>query len=164
MYPYNAQNNESNTKTTKTNSTEQTIYTVNTDDKLLALLEEVLGDELSDYEYYKRFQMLFDEPKDREIIRHISLDEMKHKKIIENIYTEISGKKPPIPKIEDIKITRNIPVELAKKIAGEYDGEELYRKIYFLLDKPEYRDMLFELLTDENIHAGKLTYLYSKYK
>lgn len=171
MYPYNFRNNNYVNKSPVEIETENDVQEVNqmkeggeTDEKILSLIEEAIGDEFRDYEYYKRLQALFDEAKDKETIRHISLDEMKHKKMLEDLYFKLSGRKPPLPKIEDIKITKNLLVELAKSIANEFDGTEFYRKLYFLFKKPEYRDMMFELLNDEHIHAGKLTYLYSKYK
>lgn len=179
MYPYNLRNNNYVNKDIETEKVVDTQEVnkmkevtqmkeegdrVETDDKILTLIEEAIGDEFRDYEYYKRLQALFDEAKDKETIRHISLDEMKHKKMLEELYFKLSGQKPPLPRIEDIKITKNLLVELAKSIASEFDGTEFYRKLYFLFKKPEYRDMMFELLHDEHIHAGKLTYLYSKYK
>lgn len=167
MYPYNLQNygnDDISKESIEITDLEQTAHKPETDEKILILIEEAISDEFKDYEYYKRLQTLFDDSKDKESIRRISLDEMKHKKMLEELYSKLSGRKPPLPRPEDIRITRNLLVELAKSIAHEFDGVEFYRKLYFLLKNPEYRDMMFEILTDEHIHAGKLTYLYSKYK
>ena len=130
--------------------------------KILAMIEEALGDELHDYEYYRQLHSLFDDANDKEIIRHISLDELKHKKMLEELYRKISGKDAPVPNIQEVKISRNLLEEISKSIANEYEGSTFYRTLYFLFQNPEYRDIIFEIMNDELIHAGKLTYLYAK--
>ncbi len=174
MYPYNMQNfnNMQNyMENTNNNSRRPEIIeveeaigpSVEADDKILTMLDEAITDEMKGYEYYKRLQVMFDD-KDKETVRHISLDEMKHRKILEDLYQRISGTKAPTFKVDDIQISRNLLVEIAKSIMNEYDDSEFYRKLYFMLENPEYRDMIFEIMTDEQNHAGKLNYLYSKYK
>lgn len=169
MYPYNmqsyAENNNNNNRRPEIVEVEEAIGpSVEADDKVLTMLDEAITDEMKGYEYYKRLQPMVDDVKDKETIRHISLDEMKHRKMIEDLYQKISGVKAPTFKVDDIRISRNLSAELANSIMNEYDDAEFYRKLYFMLQNPEFRDMLFEILTDEQNHAGKLNYLYSKYK
>lgn len=174
MYPYNMQNyryaennntNNNNIRRPEIIELEEAIGpSVEADDKILTMLDEAITDEMKGYEYYKRLQPMFDDTKDKETMRHISLDEMKHRKILEDLYQKISGTEAPTFKVDDISISRNLLVELAKSIMNEYDDSEFYRKLYFMLQNPEYRDMILEIMTDEQNHAGKLNYLYSKYK
>jgi rubrerythrin len=173
MYPYNLQNN--NRKKEEVTDIRQEPHEHMdenhnhenhnpVDPKILELIKEGMQDEVDDAEYYRKMQSLFQNEEDRETIRRIGLDEKKHKKMLDQMYTELSGKVPPTIVASNAVITRNILAELNKRIAGELEGVEYYRNLYTLLDEPELRDMALEMMMDENIHAIKLTHLYSKYK
>ncbi len=183
MYPYNINNlkqrNNNNNNKTKVNpnnqtpintpspvvtSTSENINLTQSNKEILSMIEESLSGELHDHEYYRQLHALFDDANDKEIIRRLSLDELKHKKLLEELYKKISGKEPAIPKIEEIKISRNLLAELSKSINNEYMVSDFYKKLYLMLKEPQYRDIIFEIMMDENNHAGKLTYLYAKNK
>lgn len=170
MYPYNMQSymeneNNSNNRAPEIIEVEEAIGpSVEADTKVLTMMDEAITDEMKGYEYYKRLQTMFDDPKDKDTVRHMSLDEMKHRRMVEDLYKDITGKTAPTFKADDIRISRNLLVELANSIMNEYEDVEFYRRLLFMLKNPDYRDRLFEILTDEQSHAGKLNYLYSKYK
>lgn len=169
MYPYtfqsyNNQNQNQNTRPEIIEVEEAIGPTVEEDTKVLTMLDEALLNKEEGYQYYRRLQNMFDDTRDKETIRRISLDKMKHKKIVEDLYKDISGNDAPDLKADEVKISRNLLVELAKSITNEYDDVEFYRRLMFMMENPRYRDMLFEILNDDQIHAGKLNYLYSKHK
>lgn len=178
MYPYNINNlkqrnnnnnnktksNQSNNTTASVSASSENINSTQPNNEILSLIEEALGGEIHDHEYYRQLHALFDDANDKEIIRRLSLDELKHKKLLEELYQKISGKMPATPKIEEIKISRNLLAELSKSINNEYMVSDFYKKLYLMLKEPQYRDIIFEIMMDENNHAGKLTYLYAKNK
>lgn len=168
MYPYTFQSyneNQNNNRKPEILEVEEAIGpSAEADTKLLTMMDEALLSEEEGYQYYRKLQNMINDSQDKEVVRHISLDEMKHKRMIEDLYNKISGVKAPYLKPEEPKLSRNISAELSKSILNEYDEAEFYRRLLLMLKDPEYRDMLFEILTDEQAHGGKLNYLYSKYK
>lgn len=136
------------------------------DRQILELLKAALKDEEEDAAYYAKLmnELPLSEHHDKEIIRHIRNDECKHHKIIESIYCRVAGKKPPEIRCEDKSPTGNLVKDFEKSIFGELEGSAFYRKLYFLFCDMETRDMLYEIITDEQCHATKFCYLYSKYR
>jgi len=49
-------------------------------------------------------------------------------------------------------------------IEGENEAVDLYREIYALSDNKQMRDMVYEIITDEQEHFGRFIYLYSMLK
>jgi rubrerythrin len=50
-----------------------------------------------------------------------------------------------------------------KRIFMAIEYVEFYRKIYFLVYPIEFKQMLYEMITDEQNHAIKYMHLYQKY-
>lgn len=168
MYPYNLQNNYR--KKEEISDLRQEVHEPmpkhndSVDEKLLELIKEGMQDEVDDAQYYRKMQNLFQNQEDRETVRRIGLDEQKHKKMLDQMYKQLSGQNPPNIVAADVVISRNILAEINKKIGDELEGVEYYRNLYTLLHEPELKEMSHEMMMDENIHAIRLTHLYSKYK
>lgn len=167
MYPYNIDRSnytdyQNNLTARSQNISSQKNSTVPADKKLLSMIEEAVCDERRDSYYYKELMNIVRNPKDREVIRSIYMDEIKHEKLLIEIYKMLTGRNIPDMDCEMIPPTLNIVNNYEKSIFGELEGMEFYRQLYFLFQNQEIRDMLFEIITDEQKHATKFNYLFSK--
>ncbi len=133
------------------------------DEKLLDMLLEAIKDEMEDAEYCSNLCNLLTQKGDQEIVRHIRMDELKHAKLLQEIYFNLTGKKA-CPKINPERTSDNVALELEKSMFKVLSGIAFYRKIYFSFLNIEIRDMIYEILTDEQCHATKFSYLYAKYR
>ncbi len=133
----------------------------NDNQKVLDLLLEALTDEKEDFDYYSRLINMFTEPEDKDIIRSIMMDEQKHYLLISDIYYKLTGRQPVVEQIVR-PIGRNLGNEIGEQLLRELEGADLYRKLYFAFLNLQFRDMLFEALTDEQSHAAKMNYLFAK--
>lgn len=184
MYPYNMKaRSNPNSEEIKKESTEIKSESVETESQevttqesvrpitnkyVLEMIEEAIEDEREDAEEYKKFAEKFQDKEDKDIIRNIYMDELKHEKMMKDIYYQLTGEKyqdnDSSTQSAEAAAYENMSGELSKRIMAELDGAEFYRKLYYTFLTLEIRDILFEIMTDELIHAQKLNYLYSKYK
>lgn len=134
------------------------------EDKNVAdLILEAMKDEKHDRIKYKRMMEMTDSDKVRKQIEFAYKDEIKHYGMFQNILYTITGKKydVPTPKVEEYN---SLLPAVESSINGELEAVELYRKILSMLPTVKLRDMLFEILTDEQEHATRFVYLYSMLK
>jgi len=124
----------------------------------LDLLKEAMTDEASDMLYYENLAWLTTDVCDREIIRHVEADEKKHLKMLTSIYQQLTGEVPDVTAKEQ-EVGHDLHAEYEKRVLEELEGMEFYRKLYTAHKSTEYRDMFFEMLTDEMAHAIKMLYL-----
>jgi rubrerythrin len=130
------------------------------DRKLLDLLREAMSDESKDLRKYRMMMEMTDNQEIIEQIQHAYEDETKHYDMFQEIYEELSG--------SDIKILspeqehQNKLIDAVKSsINTELEAVELYREIRTMLHGKKYRNMMFEIISDEQEHATRLVYLYS---
>lgn len=148
MYPYNAQYKAAGEASKP--------------DKILTgLLLEAMADEATDMRYYEKLQNLCIDSEGREVIRQVHMDEKKHLKALTDIYQMLTGEVPAVTAKEK-PIGNNPRAEYEKSVFNELEGMEFYRKLYCMNKSPEIRDMLFEILTDEQAHAIKMEHLFAK--
>jgi rubrerythrin len=95
-----------------------------------------------------------------EQIRFAYEDEAKHYDMFQEIYEEITGRDVQIMSPEQENLNKLIDA-VKSSINGELEAVELYREIRAMLRGKEYRDMLYEIITDEQEHATRFVYLYS---
>lgn len=70
----------------------------------------------------------------------------------------------PVEKQEELEALPSSYIEgLEKALLGELSAFEKYRTIYLHI-RPEFRDRIFEIMTDEIKHAGYYNWLYAKNK
>lgn len=133
------------------------------DQTLLNLITEAMKDEKHDTIKYKKMIGMTDKDKVRKQIEFAYRDEMKHYKMFQNIFYMLTGKKydVPDPKVEEYK---SLLPAVESSINGELEAVELYRKIFSMLRTMQMRDMLYEIITDEQEHATRFVYLYSMLK
>jgi len=130
---------------------------------LLDLISEAMKDEKHDTIKYKRMLEMTEKDKVRKQIEFAYKDEQKHYKMFQNIVYMLTGKKfdVPEPKVEEYK---SLLPAVESSINGELEAVELYRKIFSMLRTIQMRDMLYEIITDEQEHATRFVYLYSMLK
>ncbi|HWR60812.1 MAG TPA: ferritin-like domain-containing protein [Clostridia bacterium] len=139
------------------------MYGVDYDRKLQQLLKEAMLDEKKDYRKYRSMAEMTDNREIIEQIRFAYEDEAKHYEMFREIYEEIMGRDIQIKAPEQESPNRFIDA-VKSSINGELEAVELYRDIRAMLKGRKYRDMLYEIITDEQEHATRFVYLYSMLK
>lgn len=130
---------------------------------ILDLILEAMKDEKHDRAKYKMMMEMAESDKVRSQIKFAYEDEGKHYEMFQQIYFMLTYKKcdieaPAVEKYEGI-----LPA-VESSINGELEAVELYRKIMSMLPTIQLRDMLFEIITDEQEHATRFVYSYSMLK
>jgi rubrerythrin len=130
---------------------------------VLQLIVEAMKDERLDRAKYKMMMEMAKSEKIRKQIEFAYEDEGKHYKMFQQIYFKLSGRVIDVqaPKVE--KYDRLINA-IESSINGELEAVELYRKIRAMLPTRQLRDMVYEIITDEQEHATRFVYLYSMEK
>ncbi len=131
--------------------------------KLLDLIKEAMKDERHDRAKYK---IMVDTAPSREIadqVRFAYEDEGKHYKMFQSIYEDLTGRiiEIPLPQVEKYD---NYMDAVKSSINGELEAVEMYRDIRSMLNFKKHRDMLFEIITDEQEHATRFVYVFSMMK
>lgn len=127
------------------------------------LILDYMSDELADSDFYKILASTVKEKDVEEILRNISMDEEKHYKMLEKIYESITGQPANVTDFTPEELSDNIFLNLDKRVMEELNAVENYRSLMFALSEQWIRDYLTEIYTDEQNHAAKLSFLYSKY-
>lgn len=139
-------------------------YTRNNNERepkgLLDLIIEAMKDERHDR---VKYTMMMDRAKNEKVRRQIQFardDEMKHYKMFRQIYYALTGEVIDIP-LPKVQLKDDFIENIESSINGELGAVELYRKIKSMLPNMCLRDMLYEIITDEQEHATRFTYLYA---
>ena len=129
----------------------------------LESLLKAIKDEQDAIMFYKILITIVPDKQDENLIRDIHNDEVKHFTQLFNLYKQMTGQNPQIPLPKQPRIPSYID-GVKKAILDELDAFEFYRDIYITNTSPEIRNIFFEALTDENEHAAKFNYMYTKSK
>ena len=93
----------------------------------------------------------------------MAYDEYKHRRLFEEIYSALTGAAPlPHKNIFKPENIDNLTEVFTDSLFGELDAVELYRDIMFSISNTGIRDMIFEIITDEQSHADLINYLLPK--
>ena len=133
------------------------------DRKLLDLLKEAMTDEKKDHRKYRMMIEMTDNEEIIKQIHHAYEDEAKHYDMFQEIYEELTGNDIKILSPEQEHQNRLIDA-VKSSINAELEAVELYREIRAMLRGKKYRNMLYEIITDEQEHATRFVYLYSMLK
>lgn len=131
--------------------------------KLLDMMKDAMKDERHDNKKYRSMIEMTENKEIRENIRHAYEDEAKHYRMFQDIYEDLTGEEIEIqtPKVElDDRFVDNVK----SSIQGELEAVELYRDIRSMLTTKKHRDMLYEIITDEQEHATRFVYIYAMIK
>lgn len=131
--------------------------------KLIELILEAMKDERADRAKYKVMMDMARDPKVKRQINFAYEDEGKHYTMFQQILFKLTGKMTDVP-VPDIKKPVSLLEGVESSIDGELEAVELYRDILAMVPTKQMRDMLYEIITDEQEHAIRFTYLYSVLK
>lgn len=125
----------------------------------LTLIYNAVQGETEDELFYDYLISIAPTQNEKNIIASIRDDERKHNQMFRDIYRHFTGQEIPTPR--EIPINQPISYRqgLTDALFGELEAVEHYRDIRAGLPTEYYRDMVFEILTDELKHADKYNYL-----
>ncbi|MPM83916.1 hypothetical protein SDC9_130986 [bioreactor metagenome] len=126
------------------------------------MIIDAIKDEEHDFKYYSALSDAITDPTDAETVKSMSLDEYKHKRLLEEIYYALTGAMPQPVEVEIEPISNNLKEEFSNSLFKELEGVELYRELMTSFESLGVRDLFFEILTDEQSHADMLNYLIQK--
>lgn len=130
--------------------------------KVPQMIQKALAGETRDKIFYEYLINIAPDEQDKNIIKSIRDDEMRHFKLFRMIYQEITGCDPmPLDSEEFVK-PENYLAGIEEAIIDEVTAAKNYRQIYVCLRGRKYRDILFSIITDELRHASLYNYLYTK--
>ena len=131
---------------------------------LINNIVEAMKDERHDrVKYYKMMQMT-DDPEVIKQIKYAYDDEIKHYEMYQQILFALTRRRLDIPMPNEIEQYDTLMDAVQSSIKGENEAVDLYREIFSQLDNKQMRDMVFEIITDEQEHFGRFIYLYSMLK
>lgn len=131
---------------------------------VLELIKDSINDELIVNKFYSDLANSIRDVDDKKMIEQISLDENKHYKMFMDIYNKLTNEEYTPENIEYQNISSNFISNIVNSIKGELSSVEAYRPILFALENQQFKNYLTEIITDEQNHAARLNYMYSKYK
>jgi len=98
---------------------------------------------------------------EKDIIVSIRDDERNHNKLFRKIYKDFTGMEVPLGGEEIFEKPRSYIDGIKKALFGELRAVEKYRAIRRALPMGPYRDVLFDIITDEIKHSSKYNYLFT---
>ena len=135
--------------------------------KMLEMLHQGFHIETISSKSYKQLCDAVIAEDDKKIIKDIMLDTVKHRKCFEELFYNFCGARPAGPPEQQPRHhfrSKTLPQIFEERMLEELLNVEFYRHIYFALANLEYRDTLFEIITDKLRHSQLLNYLYAKYR
>jgi len=130
----------------------------------LELIKEAVSGETEDRLFYEYLISVAPSEEDKNIIKGIRDDEIKHFGMFREIYREFTGENLPIVTDGKFQKPKSYCEGLRDALLGEQRAVEKYRKILFALRDRRQINKLVEIITDELRHGSLYNYLYSKNK
>lgn len=122
---------------------------------VLKLMEEAIADEIHDYSLYTTLAQKC--PEYGPLLESIAADEIKHKKMLLELYSDLTGKDPMVKETGEADSYGDCKELISARVPAELEGAALYRTIYFTMPDVAAKNILFELMTDEMYHATLLS-------
>lgn len=155
MYPYNTRINDEPVSDAK--------LVISADTQTIAdMLVDAINDEAGDYKKYTDLSQSISDAEDSETVKSMSYDEFKHKRIFEEIYHALTGNDAPEANTESWTPGEILIAELTDSLFAELEAVEMYRELMSAFESTMIRDMIFEVITDEQAHADIINYLLAK--
>lgn len=131
---------------------------------VVRMIQEGIAGERNDELFYDYLISVAPSEQDRQIITGIRDDERKHRRLFRQLYTQLVGQRPgALPEGEPFQRPSSYLDGLVQALLGELKAFEKYRTIYKYIPQ-QYRDIIFEIMTDELKHASYYNFLYAKNK
>ncbi|MEI7024123.1 ferritin-like domain-containing protein [Paenibacillus sp. y28] len=128
-------------------------------EEALELIKKAVSGEREDELFYDYLISVAPSEEEKEIIRGIRDDERKHNQMFRSIYQHYTGQTITAPAHVEFQKPKSYMDGIRRAFFGELSAVERYRNIRAGLPDRYYRDMVFEILTDEIKHASKYNYL-----
>lgn len=125
----------------------------------LRLIRQSIEGEREDELFYDYLISVAPTQEEKDIIGSIRDDERKHNRMFRSIYQSLTGQTVPAQEAVDFVKPASYRDGIRKAFFGELAAVERYRDIRAGLPDRYYRDMLFEIITDEQKHAAKYNYI-----
>ncbi|MDF2513091.1 MAG: rubrerythrin [Herbinix sp.] len=125
----------------------------------LALVKSAVEGEREDELFYDYLISVAPSQEEVNIIQSIRDDERKHNEMFREIYAYFTGEEIQAEENPEFEKPRSYIEGIKKALFGELAAVERYRNIRAGLPVNYYRDMVFEILTDELKHADKYNYI-----
>lgn len=137
------------------------MYDMNLLEKSLEWIKGAVQGEREDELFYDYLISVAPADEEKKIIASIRDDERGHNKMFRQIYRNITG--VDIQTIEDEEFIKPISYldGIKKALFGELAAVEKYREIRRGLPSNMFRDILFNIITDEINHSAKYNYLFT---
>lgn len=126
----------------------------------LNLIVQSVGGEREDELFYN-YMLNTAPPGQREIIASIRDDEIKHNKMLRQIYWELLSREIPPAQEPAFQPPADYCEGITRALFGELGAVERYRKILYGFEFLPYRNMITEIYTDELKHSSKWNYLFT---
>lgn len=130
----------------------------------LELIKEAIGGETEDRLFYEYLIGAAPSEEDKNIIKEIRDNEIKHFDMFRELYKELTGQMIPCITEGEFVKPSSFCEGLKTAIMGEQKAVEKYRKILFALSRRDQINKMIEIITDELRHGILYNYLYSKNK
>jgi rubrerythrin len=128
----------------------------------LKVIANALMGETEDQLFYQFLMGEAPDDEEKDIIKGIRDNEMKHYKMFNQMYFELTGKQPSPPTEMKFEQPKSYCEGLQKALMGEQNAVVKYRKILFAMQNRRHINMITEIITDELRHLGLYNYLYAK--
>lgn len=125
----------------------------------LALVEKAVQGEREDELFYDYLISQAPTQEEKDIITSIRDDERKHNKMFRKIFKDFTQRDVRQDMNEQFEKPKSYIDGIKKALMGELRAVETYRKIRQGIPYTYYRDMLFEIITDEIKHSIKYNYI-----
>jgi rubrerythrin len=133
--------------------------TYKTLEEALDLVSQAVQGERKDELFYDYLISVAPTQEEKGIISDIRDDEKKHNRMFREIYEYYTGYELPQADRQDFMEPASYLEGIKEALFGELAAMERYRIIHAGLPSRYYRDMVFEILTDELKHADKYNYI-----
>lgn len=132
-------------------------------EEALTLIKNAVSGEREDELFYDYLISEAPSQEEKEIIESIRNDERKHNQMFRRIYQDLTGQTITSPTDVEFEKPSSYIEGIKKALFGELSAVERYRDIRAGLPSQYYRDMVYEIITDEQKHADKYNYLLNLY-
>ena len=129
-------------------------------EKSLEGVKKAVQGEKEDEAFYNYLISIAPTKEEKDILASIREDERGHNMIFKQIYKEIMATEVPAGEEEAaLEKPKSYLEGLRKALFGELKAVEKYREIMKGLPTTLYKDLLFDIITDELKHSAKYNYL-----
>ncbi|WP_212904696.1 ferritin-like domain-containing protein [Clostridium polyendosporum] len=137
-----------------------TMYNPQLQEALEGVKKGVQG-EREDELFYEYLISVAPTGEEKEIIASIRDDERRHNRLFRRIYKDFTGMEVSAGEEETFERPESYLDGIKKALFGELRAVEKYRAIRRGLPMGPYKDILFDIITDELKHSSKYNYLFT---